>query len=424
MTSMGRSRSSRRQVLAGVLAAVSLVVPACQSNSAPKPAGSAAGIDLKPDTTGAGTVPGALMSASTFTTVDMRLKSATSLAARIEYTSTSGITGAHTQVSGSVFVPAGTEPQGGWPIIVFGHATSGLHQECGPSSSSTLLGLSEPVTALVKAGYVVSLPDYQGLGPGTDGHPYADATTVGYNIIDSVRATHRLVPASSDRWLAVGVSQGGQATWAANELNARYGTGLNLLGTVSVSPATDLTGLAAEAQAGTLAPEQGAVLQLILAALAGENPALNLADYRRGSVAEHWDVLQSCRPEDAQARSAAVGKITADDLRPASPAAEATLESLLAKRSLPKAPASAPMMVLYGGQDTLLPAAWTDKALTAACQMGDVIDIKFQPTRGHADIDVTMSFDWIKDRFAGAPAPNSCPSFQTTAGAANPGAGQ
>ncbi|WP_238997424.1 lipase family protein, partial [Mycolicibacterium sp. CBMA 361] len=280
---MGRSRSSRRQVLAGVLAAVSLVVPACQSNSAPKPAGSAAGIDLKPDTTGAGTVPGALMSASTFTTVDMRLKSATSLAARIEYTSTSGITGAHTQVSGSVFVPAGTEPQGGWPIIVFGHATSGLHQECGPSSSSTLLGLSEPVTALVKAGYVVSLPDYQGLGPGTDGHPYADATTVGYNIIDSVRATHRLVPASSDRWLAVGVSQGGQATWAANELNARYGTGLNLLGTVSVSPATDLTGLAAEAQAGTLAPEQGAVLQLILAALAGENPALNLADYRRGS---------------------------------------------------------------------------------------------------------------------------------------------
>lgn len=418
------SRRLRRAVSAGLLVAVCLTAPACQSDSAPKKAGpvTVPGIDLKPDTTGAGQVPGALVSASTFPTLDLRLKSVVSLAARIEYTSTSGITGEHTEVSGSVFVPNGTPPPGGWPIVVFGHATSGMQRECGPSGSSTLAGLSLPIAALVKAGYLVSLPDYQGLGPGTAGHPYADATTVGYNVIDAARAAHKLVPESADRWLAVGVSQGGQAAWAANELAAHYGTGLNLVGTVSLSPATDLTGLASGAAAGSLSKEQYAILQLILASLAAENPSLNLQDYRRGGVAEHWDVLASCHTEDAATRAAAIEKITPDDLRPASPQAEATLQALLAKRSLPKEPTSAPMLVMYGGQDTLLPPDWTNKALAAACRLGDVIDIMFQPTKGHADIDVASSYDWIKDRFDGVPAPNSCPSFISTV--ATQGAGQ
>ena len=412
------SRRVRRVITAGVLTAVCMTMPACQHDAAPKATRPVTipGIDLKPDTSGAGHVPGALVSASTFATLDMRLKSATSLAARISYTSTSGITGERTEVSGSVFVPNDVPPKGGWPIIVFGHATVGMRPECGPSGSSTLLGLSTSVTALVKAGYVVSLPDYQGLGPGTPGHPYADATTAGYNVIDAARAAHRLVPDSSDRWLAVGISQGGQAAWAANELGARYGTGLTLVGTVSLSPATDLTGLAAAAAAGSLSKQQGGLLQLMLAALATENPSLNLQDYRRGTVAEHWEVLSSCRSEDAAARAAAVDQITPEELRPASPEAEATLQGLLADRSLPREPTSAPMLVLYGGQDTLLPPDWTNKALSAACRLGDVIDIMFQPTKGHADIDVAASFDWIKDRFDGLPVPDSCRSFEAAQG--------
>jgi pimeloyl-ACP methyl ester carboxylesterase len=413
------SRRVRRVVTAAVLIAVCTTMSACQHDSTPKGAGhvTVPGIDLKPDTRGAGQVPGSLVSASTFPTLDLRLKSAASLAARITYTSTSGITGELTEVSGSVFVPNETPPKGGWPIVVFGHPTSGMYPECGPSGSATLLGLSTSVLALVKAGYVVSLPDYQGLGPGTSGHPYADATTAGYNVIDSARAAHRFVPDSSDRWLAVGISQGGQAAWAANELAARYGTGLTLVGTVSLSPATDLTGLATGAAAGTLSREQSAILQLILAALATENPSLNMQDYRRGTVAEHWQVLSSCRAEDAAARAAAVDQISPDDLRPASPQAEETLQGLLAKRSLPREPTSAPMLVLYGGQDTLLPPDWTNNALSAACRLGDVIDIMFQPTKGHSDIDVSMSFDWIKDRFGGVPAPNSCRSFESAQGA-------
>ena len=78
----------------------------------------------------------------------------TSLAARVEYTSTSGITDAHTPVSGSVFVPKGKPPPGGWPILAFGHGTTGVGPDCGPSLSQTLLGSSLIVQALVNEGYL------------------------------------------------------------------------------------------------------------------------------------------------------------------------------------------------------------------------------------------------------------------------------
>src|SRR5205807_6553486 len=165
----------------------------------------------------------------------------TSLAARIEYTSTSGITGGTEQVTGTVFVPTGKPPQGGWPVVAYAHATTGIEPECAPSLSPTLLNSSTIVTTLVKAGFVVTLPDYQGLGLDKTYHPYLDATTAGYNVIDAVRATRKLVPQASIRWVGLGLSQGGQATWAANQLHSNYRAGLPLLGTVSLSPPPDIT---------------------------------------------------------------------------------------------------------------------------------------------------------------------------------------
>ena len=101
----------------------------------------------------------------------------------------------------------------------------------------TCSGLSAVVSELVKAGYVVTLPDYQGLG-------------VARLLPPVPRRHHRRTephrrgargaqagPAASDRWLGIGVSQGGQATWAANELAPTYGAGLTLEGTVSVDAA-------------------------------------------------------------------------------------------------------------------------------------------------------------------------------------------
>ncbi|MCV7283145.1 lipase [Mycolicibacterium flavescens] len=406
--------------LCGLLT-VCLLMTGCQSSEPVRSApDAAAGMDLRPDTSGAGAQPGALYAARTLPNIDRRLKSVSSLAARIEYTST-GLRGDLTRVSATVFVPSGRQaPPGGWPVIVYGHPTTGVDTDCAPSRSPNLSGASATVEALVAGGYVVAVPDYQGLGIDDGGHPYLEPTTAGHNVIDAVRAIRRLVPEVSDRWAGVGISQGGQAMWAANELAGPYGAGLALLGTVSLAPPTDLTGLAVQAGAGALTKQQQGALQLLLYSLHREHPHFNLDDYRRGVVADKWDVLSSCEAGAVAERVAAIDAITADDLRPAGPEAQAVLEAYLRERSLPRQPASAPMLVVFGGRDEVLPEAWTRGALTAACGMGDVIDIQFQPDRGHHDLDVSMAYPWLADRFAGVPATDTCATFITPPPPAEP----
>ena len=69
------------------------------------------------------------------------------------------------------------------------------------------------------------------------------------------------------------------------------------------------------------------------------------------------------------------------------------------------------MLVIYGGMDAVIPPMWTDRALQAACTMGDVIDIQMQTDKGHDDVDASAAYPWINDRFQGAPVANSCESL-------------
>jgi pimeloyl-ACP methyl ester carboxylesterase len=406
---------SRSAALACLIATTVFAAGACSDGPAndQRPAAEA-GIRLNVDSTGAGNVPGALSDANTLPTVDRRLRSVTSLAARITYTSTSGITDGHTLVTGTVFAPKGQPPEGGWPIIAFGHPTTGTGSDCAPSLSPTLKGQSDIVTLLVKLGYVVTVSDYQGLGLDKTYHPYLDSTTAGYNLIDSVRAVRKLIPEASDRWLAMGTSQGGQAAWAANELAQNYGGGLILVGSISVSPPADIVGFADAAAAGELTKEQQPALQSILAALKNEYPDFNLDDYRRGVVADKWDVLGACEGPKVDERASVVEQITPDDLRPGSPEAVEVLRAYLQKMTLPQGPAAAPMLVIYGGLDTFVPAAWTDRAVVAACHMGDVIDVELQADKGHTDVDVSAVYPWIAARFNGEPASDSCGAILAT----------
>ena len=124
------------------------------------------------------------------------------LAARVVYRSTSG-DGQPTVVSGSVFIPSGDPPAGGWPVIAYGHGTTGVDKSCAPSSSDSLLGYAQAVGGLVRRGYAVALPDYQGIGtPGV--HPYTDSRTAGLNMIDAVRALRATFRSVSNRWGAFG----------------------------------------------------------------------------------------------------------------------------------------------------------------------------------------------------------------------------
>lgn len=119
----------------------------------------------------------------------------------------------------------------------------------------------------------------------------------------------------------------------------------------------------------------------------------------------------ACDAESRGERMKLANQITADDLRPRSSDAVNDLRGFLHKTVLPQGPTRAPMLVLYGGHDPLIPHEWTDRALYRACTMGDVIQIQFREDKGGEDIDASSALGWINDRFAGTPPVNDCGSF-------------
>jgi hypothetical protein len=373
------------------------------------------GAALKGDFSGSG--PGTLVSAETLAHLDPILRSKTSLAARITYVSTSGINDSHSLVSASVFVPNGAPPAGGWRVVALGHPGSGIDAGCAPSDSPTLSGSLAQVGALIRAGYLVTMTDYQGLGlrptdqapPGLVGpyngyHPFLDSSTEAYNVIDSVRAAKKLVPVASDAFAVWGTGQGGQAAWAANEHAADYQGKLTLVGVVTAAPIAALDWLADAAAGSTLNREQQLLLLNFLAALKSEYPDFDLDSYRRGAVKHKWDALTSCRGVTAQDRSALIDAIGPDDLRPASAEAADALRNYLQKTSLPQAPAAAPMLVA-ADPDGVIPQSETDAAVRSACAMGDVIQLGGPPAGEPAPV-----IQWITDRFDRVPAVNDCGS--------------
>jgi alpha-beta hydrolase superfamily lysophospholipase len=360
--------------------------------------------------------PGGVVADITLTNLDAPLRDAAASARVVTYTSRSGVDDSTTHVSASIFVPKGKPPEGGFPIVALGHGTTGTDPGCAPSLSPNLQHSATTVQALLNAGYVVAVPDYQGLGkPAVDEdvyYPYLDSTTAGYNMIDAVRATRNVVPQTSSSWAALGVNEGGQAAWAANELAENYGYDLKLIGTASISPIIDVQGLADAAESGQLSTEQKLTLIRYLAALKAEYPYdFNLGDYRRGHALQHWDAALGCDDSTSAQRLHLVAQITPDDLRPNDAAAAKTLRGYFEKTSLPQGPTQAPMLVIYSGQDPLTPAGWTERAINRACAMGDVITIQSHPDAAGVPAGPADALSWIGDRFRSVPAPNDCQSF-------------
>src|ERR1700722_7564384 len=110
------------------------------------------------DLTGSG--PGSLVSAMTMPGFLHEVHTDRVQAARVVYRSTSE-DGQPTVVSGSVFAPEGGPPGGGWPVIAYGHGTTGIDEPCAPSLSDSLLGSAQLVAALITKGYAGAFADYQ-----------------------------------------------------------------------------------------------------------------------------------------------------------------------------------------------------------------------------------------------------------------------
>ena len=191
------------------------------------------------------------------------------------------IAGEPVAVSGTVAVPAGTPPAGGWPVISWTHGTTGIADVCAPSRNGPdypdkdyVDGINQVLDQWVKKGYAVLKTDYEGLGtPGV--HPYLNGYSEARGATDIVRAARQLDPSLSRNWLVMGHSQGGQAAVYTADLGPVYAQDLQLKGAVAISAPSHL----AEAVMHGLKDTTGqanAFFPLIMVGMAADAPGIKL----------------------------------------------------------------------------------------------------------------------------------------------------
>ena len=182
--------------------------------------------------------PGAVVSAAPLKH-RLWIPKTTRAAYRLKYVTTNA-RGERALSTGTMFLPKGTPPRGGWPVLSWAHGTSGLGDRCAPS----VVGPALPERDLpylanwLREGYAIVASDYAGLGtPGL--MAYLHGRSEAHNIVDIVkagRAHARQLSARSRlarKWVVVGQSQGaGAAIYTARYATKFGGRGLDYRGAV------------------------------------------------------------------------------------------------------------------------------------------------------------------------------------------------
>ncbi len=150
-------------------------------------------------------------------------------------------------VSGVVAIPEGRPPRGGFPLVSFGHGTTGFTDAAAPSRSGntgTPASFPDLLRSLLPRGYALAATDYEGLGtPGP--LQYEVALSAGRSVLDVARAARRLTDgAIGERVALVGHSEGGHAVLAAGELAPRYAPELDVRAVAASAPGANLPAIA------------------------------------------------------------------------------------------------------------------------------------------------------------------------------------
>ncbi|GAA2058597.1 alpha/beta hydrolase family protein [Williamsia deligens] len=161
-------------------------------------------------------------------------------ATRILYSTTDGL-GRRAVSTGSITVPRGTPPAGGWPMLAWAHGTVGMGDDCAPSAQRPSADDIGYLGHWLRRGYAIVATDY--VGQGTPGPLYyLDSTTAAHSVVDSVVAARAGGLPLARRWATLGHSQGGAAALAAarNAPDFSAGSGLDFRGGLATGVPADL----------------------------------------------------------------------------------------------------------------------------------------------------------------------------------------
>jgi alpha-beta hydrolase superfamily lysophospholipase len=303
--------------------------------------------------------------------------------------------------SAAVLIPPGTPPAGGWPIIAWAHGTSGVARQCAPSAMKNVYYGEIALYAMLSAGFAVVATDYHGLG--TEGaHQYATKVAQAYDVIYSVPAARAAVPSLGQRWVSDGHSQGGAASWAVAEIETTH-RDHNYLGAVSVSGAGDLRAVMPQIDA----EGAGFYLAYMAYGIRARSPEFAPSDMLAGDVLRRYDDLttQGCWLY-AQAHAETAGSTLKSGWD-----RTAAVKRFLKGNHLGEDRVSTPLLVITGEADQTVSVSAVRGIVEKACRNGTKLEFHPYPGLEHTPAMVNSmpeQLDWIRERFAGKPAGNSC----------------
>lgn len=317
--------------------------------------------------------------------------------------------GTDVATSGVVLIPAGRAPEGGWPVIAWAHGTSGVARQCAPSLQKDMEYGEEGLMPMVRAGFAVVATDYHGLG--TQGpHEYVNKTAQGRDVIYSIPAARAAVPALGNRWVVIGHSQGGLASWSVAEMQATLHDA-NYLGAISVAGAADLKSiLAGMGKPGSTASYY---LGYMAYAMRVRTPAFQPSDMLTGeSLKRYTDVTTKGCWNYAYAAfiKAPVGPV----LKPGWDQTAAAMR-FFKDNELGRTPVSGPLLVIGGEADETVPIAPLRAMAKQACSSGSALTFRSYPGLDHdptMDQSTPDQLAWVRDRFAGKPSVSNCTSLK------------
>jgi len=297
--------------------------------------------------------------------------------------------GAKDAISGSVSVPKGKPPKGGWPVITWAHGTTGVADICAPSQdvpgSPANTGetyINNDLNAWLAAGYAVLRTDYEGLGtPGK--HPYLIGESEGRSVLDIVQAARQLDPKISKRYLIAGHSQGGHAALFAAGLAQSWVPSLKLRGTVAFAPGSHIADQTSLLPALTSPSGLTALATLIVDGASTQSSAINVNQILSDPVLQFYPLLQ----QQCLSRLGApdeLGGIPPSNLQRSGADLSALTPVLAAMNPLVRT--AAPILIPQGEADTTVFPVFTNKLKDELLAAGDQVTYKTYPGIDHVGV--------------------------------------
>ncbi|WP_395611364.1 lipase family protein [Pseudomonas sp. B22129] len=331
---------------------------------------------------------------------------------RILYSSTDGLDN-HTPitVSGALFLPKGTAPAGGWPLMAWAHGTVGSADRCAPSLNARSPRDTRYLNYWLSQGYAIVATDYQGLGtPGL--HPYGLTRPLAYGVLDSIRAVGGAGFNVSKPVVVFGQSQGGRAAFATAVSAKAYAPDVNIVGVVATGTpyaSAHPQGKSAEldnARRSVVPTFAYNLLRLSTASLL--DPSFVPTDYLAEQALPAFKSSQEDCLHAIEQRVVADG-LTFNNSFKRSP--KAALDQVNRQSAYPTLKTDIPVFFGTGGKDLDVFVPGQKALVRDACKAGDRIEWHFYPELDHSGTvngSLGDSSGFVRRAFAGEGILGNC----------------